>query len=174
MDKIKCKKLIKKVLKKFNLYSEDAAELVLMTLIHESMDFKYRRQLKTATKVYSDESDFGGFGFGQIELNTHSSLYEHQLRYKESRLIEIINYFNLSSDKVSIDYIDDKEYLNNKTLLQYNDEYNILFVRLRYLPFAEKIPSDLIGKAKYWKKYYNTLLGKGEINDFVNNYAKSK
>lgn len=174
MNKIKCKILIKKILKEFGLYSKDASELILMTIIHESSNFKYRRQLKTYTETFSDESDVGGFGLGQIELNTHASTYEHQLRYKKERLKKIIKYFNLKDYDNVIDYINNKEYKNNKKLLQYNDEYNILFIRLRYIPFPEKIPSDIEGKAKYWKKYYNTSIGKGKIEDFIYNYKKSK
>ncbi len=55
--------------------------------------------------------------------------------------------------------------------LEWNLKYSILFARLRYLAVPERIPDQLEGWAYYWKKYYNTRLGRGTEEDFIKNYT---
>jgi len=45
--------------------------------------------------------------------------------------------------------------------LRYNSFLSLLFCRLYYLAIKEPIPDTLEGRALYWKKYYNSYLGKG-------------
>ena len=45
--------------------------------------------------------------------------------------------------------------------LRYNSFLSLIFCRLYYLTIAEPIPATLEGRAGYWKKYYNSYLGKG-------------
>ena len=42
--------------------------------------------------------------------------------------------------------------------------------RIHYLRVPEKLPDNLIGYSRYWKKYYNTEQGKGTEEEFVKNY----
>lgn len=51
--------------------------------------------------------------------------------------------------------------------LRYNSFLALLFTRLFYLLLPEQIPSDLEGRARYWKKYYNTSLGKGDVEHYL-------
>ena len=44
-----------------------------------------------------------------------------------------------------------------------------IFCRLFYKLIPAAIPNDLVGRAAYWKKYYNTALGKGSVGEYVNN-----
>lgn len=55
-----------------------------------------------------------------------------------------------------------------------NDELAIIFCRLRYLVVPESLPSagDLVGQARYWKKYYNTVYGKGRVKDYIKHYKE--
>ncbi len=48
----------------------------------------------------------------------------------------------------------------------------ILFARLRYRVIPSPLPEayDLLGLANYWKKYYNTYLGAGTVQDFLDKY----
>jgi len=50
----------------------------------------------------------------------------------------------------------------------------ILLARLRYFVVPEALPpaDDILGTAKYWKKYYNTIHGAGTTEQFVHNYKK--
>ena len=51
--------------------------------------------------------------------------------------------------------------------LRYNTFLSLLFCRLHYLPLAETIPETVENRAKYWKKYYNTVNGKGTPEHYI-------
>ena len=51
--------------------------------------------------------------------------------------------------------------------LRYNSFLSLLFCRLLYKPFSEEIPKDKISRASYWKRYYNTIAGKGTIEHYL-------
>jgi hypothetical protein len=42
-----------------------------------------------------------------------------------------------------------------------------VFTRCFYKLIPEAIPETLQGRAEYWKKYYNTHLGKGTVNEYI-------
>lgn len=46
----------------------------------------------------------------------------------------------------------------------------MLWCRLHYRLIPEPIPSDVVGMANYWKKYYNTAAGRGTPEEFVKNF----
>ena len=46
------------------------------------------------------------------------------------------------------------------------------FCRIFYRRKPGAIPGTLAGRAVYWKKYYNTLLGKGEVKGFLKKVEK--
>ena len=52
--------------------------------------------------------------------------------------------------------------------------YSVMMARIRYLPFPEKLPDakDIKGLAEYFKRYYNSSLGKATVEDAINNYNK--
>jgi hypothetical protein len=62
--------------------------------------------------------------------------------------------------------------IGNFEELEFNLKQAILLCRLRYKVVPESLPAadDVEGLAAYWKKYYNTPLGKGTTAEFVNNY----
>ena len=51
--------------------------------------------------------------------------------------------------------------------LRYNPLLCVLFTRLKYKKVPEEIPMSLEGRAKYWKKYYNTVAGKGTVEHYI-------
>lgn len=51
-------------------------------------------------------------------------------------------------------------------------DYGIAMCRLKYFMCPGALPSDLAGQAAYWKKYYNTPLGKGTTEEYIKNYKK--
>jgi len=55
-------------------------------------------------------------------------------------------------------------------LIHDDDRVACLFARLHYLRVAEAVPEDLRGQAGYWKKYYNTRLGKGTIEGYMDKW----
>jgi len=69
---------------------------------------------------------------------------------------KIIKYLNI--DLIRITSI---KLLENNTLL------SILFCRLKYRLIKEEIPIGLEAQAAYWKKYYNSAIGKGTVEHFI-------
>lgn len=57
-------------------------------------------------------------------------------------------------------------------MLEHNDPLAIVIARLKYWTIPEAVPSarNLPAIAAYWKKYYNTPLGKGTEEQFIENY----
>ena len=53
-----------------------------------------------------------------------------------------------------------------------NDKLSICMCRVRYRRVKDPIPSDLFGWARFWKKHYNTYLGKGTEAEFIKNYHR--
>ena len=45
--------------------------------------------------------------------------------------------------------------------------YSAIAARLFLLNIPDPIPSDLLGQAKFWKKYYNSSKGAGTVEDFI-------
>lgn len=62
----------------------------------------------------------------------------------------------------------------NVDMLIYDINAATLAARLFYTMIKERLPdaNDLIGLAKYWKKYYNTPYGKGAEEEFIENYGR--
>ena len=58
------------------------------------------------------------------------------------------------------------------TELEYDLSIAILSARLNYLSKPDSIPESLQGQAAYWKKYWNTYLGKGTIEQYVKNWQR--
>lgn len=51
--------------------------------------------------------------------------------------------------------------------LRYNPLLSAIFTRLKYKLITDEIPSTKNGRADYWKKYYNTLAGKGTTEHYL-------
>ncbi len=45
--------------------------------------------------------------------------------------------------------------------------YSGIAARLKLLNIPERIPCDIAGQAAYWKRYYNTELGRGTVQKFI-------
>lgn len=56
--------------------------------------------------------------------------------------------------------------------LRYNPFLSLLFCRLYYLAVRSPNPTTLDGRAKYWKKYYNSYLGKGTPEHYIKMVSK--
>lgn len=51
--------------------------------------------------------------------------------------------------------------------LAFNPLLSFIFARLRYLPYPEQIPAKRIKRASYWKRLYNSNLGKGSVEHYM-------
>ena len=135
-------------LKAIGLYSENAVELLMGTCAQESHLGKYRRQLGGGPAL----------GIFQMEPATFRDISENYLRYKPELREKILQAAGI-------------EYFNAEELVD-NDWMAICFARVHYLRVKEAIPCNLSGWAYYWKRYYNTRLGKGTEEEFIANYKK--
>jgi len=57
-------------------------------------------------------------------------------------------------------------------LIRDDDAVAVTFARLHYLRVAEAVPDDLRGQAGYWKRYYNTRLGKGTVEGYMAKFVQ--
>ena len=148
MEKKKLKELITSVLKELNLYSGDSVNLLMGTAAQESHLGKYRKQLGGGPAL----------GIFQMEPATFNDIVNNYLRYKPELASRIERVARISRFKA--------EDIENNDLLA------ICMARVHYLRVKEAIPSDLEGWARYWKRYYNTPLGKGTEEEFIANYKR--
>lgn len=52
------------------------------------------------------------------------------------------------------------------------DPLGCVFARLHYMRVAAPVPERIEDQAAYWKRYYNTALGKGTAAQYVQNWAR--
>ncbi len=133
---------IEPALRAIDLFSENAAQLLLGTAIVESA-LKYREQLGGGPAL----------GFFQMEPNTHNDIWNNYLKYRKP-LRDKLTLLLTSDDK-----------LNE---LKLNDKYGAAMARIHYKRVSESIPNlnDIPTMSKYWKKYYN-VSGKRPAEDYV-------
>tara|TARA_R110000796_G_scaffold129022_3_gene244690 strand:- start:225 stop:710 length:486 start_codon:yes stop_codon:yes gene_type:complete len=131
--------------------SEDAITLIHETGVVES-GYKYLRQL----------GDGPARSFWQTEPLTAISNLSDFLSYRKS----------LMAKCAEASMIDIKHWQNyNEKLwadiLEKNIAAAIVHCRLKYWRVPMRMPNTLEGRAKYWKKYYNTEQGKGTEEKYI-------
>lgn len=146
--------IIQATLKPLSLWSPEAEALLCATAAQETLGGKYVRQVG------------GGPGCGvyQMEQATHDALWRQKLN-RPDRLPLIramLDLFSFSRMPKSIDMI-------------WHNGYATFMARFFYLVIPEDLPPahDLAAQWEYYKKYWNTSLGKAKEEDFyrnVNNY----
>ena len=138
------RKIIKLALQHLELDSEDAREMLYVTGKAES--------------GYKTLQQYGGgpaLGFFQMEPNTAIDIWDNYVMYRPKYRDKL---FSLGFDDGNIEFC-----------LLSNIGLQAAFCRLHYRRVPSALPkvSDLEGQAKYWKKHYNTVKGKGTIKHFM-------
>lgn len=142
--------VIRPTLKSIGLWSPEAEELLLGTAAHESLLGTYLRQVRgPALGVY------------QMEPATYRDIWENYLRYKP-HLVERLNKLVPAYDGP----------MPPEEQLITNLAYATAMTRIFYLRVPKALPEegDLDGQAHYWKRYYNTHLGRGRVEEYVRNF----
>ena len=143
------KVVVKPTLKKIDMYSESAVNLLLGTMAQESHFGTYIKQLGGGPAL----------GVYQMEPNTHNDIVNNYIKYRAGLKNKLsgLGYNILTADELIWDL-----------------QYATVFCRLHYRRVPKPLPpaNDIRALAAYWKKYYNTYLGKGTEEDFVKNYKK--
>lgn len=143
--------IIRPVLKQLRLYSPAAENLLFGTCAHESKMGKYRKQVGGGPAL----------GIYQMEPATYKSIWNDYLIYRPE-LAKLVLEFSGHPCTPSAD------------AMILNDKYATAMARIKYLSIPAELPAadDLEGLANYWKKYYNTPLGKGTPESFIKDYEK--
>ena len=131
-------------LQTMGMYSKDALHMIMRTGMAET-GFRHLKQM----------GDGPALGFFQVEPKTIMDTMENYVKYRpkiEDSLIEL----GFADNEVAY------RVMSNIAL-------QVAFCRLKYRRDKKAIPpaSDLEGQAKYWKRVYNTRLGKGTIEHFL-------
>jgi hypothetical protein len=147
-------RIIIPTLYEIDLYSAGAVNLLLGTAAQESHLCEIRQW------GFSLDSKEGAFGIYQMELTTYESLWKDYINYRPDL-------------KAKMETFKDN-YCSPQMDLMSNPFYATAMARIKYKIIKEALPAsdDLYGLAKYWKRYYNSLEGKGCIHEFIRNYKK--
>jgi len=136
--------LIKRVLQPCTLWSQEAEDLLMGTAAQESRLGKYIAQINGPAK-----------GIFQMEPATEKDLWGYIVRKDLTNLIGTVS----------------GVFDANPLHLEGNLIYQIIIARIFYRRIKEAIPEGLVLQAKYYKKYWNTELGKATVDQYVKNYT---
>lgn len=139
--------VVEPALEDLGLMSAAASELVLGTALQES-HLTYIKQLGEGPAL----------GVCQMEPNTHDDIWKNFLSYR-----------NVLSDAVlDIGGPEPQE-------LIWNLKYSVAMCRVHYRRVRSPLPQagDVAGQAQYWKTYYNTELGKGTTQEYIDNWSRT-
>jgi hypothetical protein len=145
------RKLVNEVLNKLHPeipYSKKAEDLVCGTIAQESDYGLYRKQIGVGPAL----------GICQIEKATFEDIKKNFLKYHKNIEAKICMVSHVSS-------------LVFEDMLS-NDALSICMARVAYFRQKEGIPETLEEQAAYYKKYYNTPLGKATVQEYIEKYKK--
>ena len=131
-------------LKKMDLHSKDAVDLVYKTGNAET-GYKHLKQM----------GDGPALGFWQVEPATLIDTIDNYVKYRPK----------LEKGLISLGY--DRRDIEIRVMG--NIALQVAFCRLKYRRDKYPLPkaNDLQGQAECWKRVYNTHLGKGTIKHFM-------
>nr|AKN37084.1 Phage protein [Vibrio cyclitrophicus]AKN38207.1 hypothetical protein [Vibrio splendidus] len=123
--------------------SKNAASLLIETCAAETLMGTARD-----TTLYG-----AGAGVSQVDKGTFEWLKEkYEGSSKAKRLKEVLN--------VDLSRVQYNE-------LDFSPMLGLVFCRLRYMAVPDAIPKTMEGRADYWKRWYNSELGKGTPEEYL-------
>ena len=150
LNQSQVKDLIERILKSMDLYSSEALDLVYKTGKVES-GYKYLRQIKGPAR-----------GLFQCEAWVAVDICKNYLEYRKDLMRKVAE-----STMVKLSYFVDPKEEDWDFLLETNVAVQIAMCRLHYRRIPKPLPSSAEGQAEYWKKYYNSMAGRGTVEDFL-------
>ena len=140
-------------------YAESVARLLMGTAAAESL-LRYRRQIG-----FSDTNIRGAWGLWQTEQHAVADSVQY-LRRRADVLRNAERFAPMLPAALSL------AALPRLRAIRDDDRLACLFARLHYLRVSEAVPDDLRGQAGYWKRYYNTRLGKGTVVGYMDKWQQ--
>lgn len=130
-------------------YSAAAENLLMGTAATESNMGRYIRQYPTGPAC----------GIFQIEPATAESIMANFVKFRPA-FADAVEHFSTGEPLA-------QQIVTNLSL-------QVVLARLVYYPKTQPLPdaTDLHGLGAYWKAHYNSLLGKGTAQKFVDDYAR--
>lgn len=125
-------------------YSMAAEQLLTLTAVIESNGGQYLRQ-------FTNTGPGPALGIFQMEPATHKDILGNYLIYHD-------DISRAAKAAANVRHL-------HTSHLTYNLRYAAIMTRLHYARVAERLPEagDPEWMVRYWKKYYNTPLGKGTL-----------
>ncbi len=142
--------IIRPSLKPLDLYSEAVEEVLILVLAQESLGLSYLKQVEGPA--------LGPF---MMEPATHADLWSNYLANNKELRYKILETLNL-------------KLAPTQEMLVYNLKYATIMARVFFLRIPDPLPlaSDVKALASYWKRFYNTLKGKGTVEEAIGNYER--
>lgn len=147
-------------------YADETARLLFGTCMQESHGI-WERQRTPSWDGY-----VGGFSKWQVEQGSVADSL-HLLR-RRPELAARATQFLFADPRASTTWV---ELVDPLELLRWlriddNDVPGVLMARLHYLRVPDPIPSGVQAQSAYWKKHFNTVAGKGTVNEYLHNWAR--
>ena len=138
------KEIIEWTLNKMNMYSDDAAAMIYRTGMAET-GYKHLKQMGGGPAI----------GFFQIEPATMNDVIDNYVSYRPQ----------IKTDLYALGF-DDKD---AEMRVMSSIALQVAFCRLCYRRDSKAIPKleNIKAQAEYWKRVYNTKLGKGTVKHFL-------
>lgn len=107
---------------------------------------------ETERGTYKDPTTFAGMGLCQFDKLPFQDTKDRTSTSTRAKVYKDLG--------INIDLVEWED-------LRYNPFLSILFCRLKYLLVRDPIPPLVDDRARYWKKWYNSILGKGTTEHFL-------
>ncbi|KYN82243.1 hypothetical protein ATY36_13735 [Vibrio cidicii] len=148
--------VVRPTLKMLGLYSRSAEQLIVGTIYQESLNGHFLAQVG------------GGPALGVIQMEpaTYHDIWNSYLAYKRSLANKI-------TELASMAALDDDMRPDVSQLIT-NLAFAVAMCRIHYLRKKPPLPKagDIEGLARYWKEHYNTPLGAGRVEEFIEKFPK--
>ncbi len=103
---------------------------------------------------YRDPTAGAGRGLCQIDPIAFEDV---QARTREENVGKVFEAFNVDITTITHEQLDHSPMLS------------MIFCRLFYILIPDPFPRDLVGRAHYWKRWYNTKAGHGTPQQYIEN-----
>ena len=151
MNHRQIKKLIETTLKKMDMWSEEAVELVFLTGLVES-GYKYISQIGSGIAR----------SFWQVEVATAKDCIDNYLIYRQ----DVLKSFGEAVHRKPSEILAwTEEELHE--LIWHDMALGIAFCRIKYRRVPKRLPKTLDECASQWKEFYNTIHGAGKEEHFM-------
>lgn len=142
--------IIKPALEDLLMYSEDAVELMLYTCANESNGGTYIKQVKGPA-----------LGIYQMEPATYADIWANFIINRNDIKLQFIHNFNAAR-------------MPSEDRMIYDLRFATAMTRIHYARVKESLPNknDINGLWEYYKKYYNSVLGKADQRSALIKYQQ--